>query len=379
MTAPRFDIRFGQDGNDQTHLGPGWSGPEAGYRWCEGTESEFWLENPGDAADWGLELTLSPYVHSPELPAQRLDVLARGSRIGSAAFADRRTLTFRIPAAVLSAPGPVRLIFRHPDAAPPTAFGHPDDTRRLGFCFRGLRLMALPALGASARLPPGEPVRPEDLARLTGLPAERFLLRFESLGDNCEFGLVQRRCGAEPLGLLRWSAIAAAELVRGLDAGFDGIGDPVNMTYRIEGGGHPEYLIDDRAYALTFHTFLNPTDVAESELIPRQAARLRFLRRKLLEDLAEGRKIFVIKRNDGLSEPELLAVLAALRRHNPRVRLLGVLAAGPKHPPGSLQVTPEGLICGYIEHFAPLASAHDVALETWLALCVQAARVADGG
>jgi hypothetical protein len=379
VTPPRLDIRFGQGGNEQTHLGPGWSGPEAGYRWAEGTESEFWLENPGDTTDWGLELTLNPYVHPPTLAAQRLEVLARGNRIGTAAFGDVRTLVFRIPAAILASPGPVRIQFRHPDATPPTAFGHPDDSRPLGFCFRGLRLMKLPPAGPQRLLPAGEPVRPEDLARLTGLTAERFLLRFESLGDNCEFGLVQRRCGAEPLGLLRWAAISAVEVVRGLNDGFAGIGEPANMSIRIEGGSHPEYLIHDRAYALTFHTFLSPSDIAESELIPRQASRLRFLRRKLLEDLAEGAKIFVIKRNDGLTEAELLAVLAALRRHHPAARLLGVLPAGADRPPGTVRVTPEGLICGYIERFAPPGAAQDFVLETWLALCVNAARLAAGG
>ena len=372
----RLHIRFGQDGNDQNHLGVGWSGPESGYRWSIGPESEFWLENPGDATDWALELTLAPYTHAPTLPEQRLTALVRGNVIGRATFGDRRTVLWRIPAAFCTSPGPVRVTFLHPDATPPTRFGHPDDTRPLGFCFRLLRLAPLPAASAPVRLLPNQPVTPADLGRLTGLPAEQFLLRFESLGDNCEFGLVQRRCGAEPLGLLRWSAITAAELVRGLDAGFDGIGDPSNMSFRIEGGGHPEYLIDDRAYALTFHTFLNPTTVVESELIDRQATRLRFLRRKLLEDLAEGRKIFVIKRNQPLTEPELLAVLAALRRHNPATSLLGVLPADPDHPPGTVRVTPEGLLCGYIEHFAPLASAYDLALETWLALCVNAARLA---
>ncbi len=32
------------------------------------------------------------------------------------------------------------------------------------------------------------------------------MLQFESLGQNCEFGLVQRRAGADPLGLLRFDS-----------------------------------------------------------------------------------------------------------------------------------------------------------------------------
>ena len=31
------------------------------------------------------------------------------------------------------------------------------------------------------------------------------VLDFESVGDNCELGIFQRRVGAEPLGLLRFA------------------------------------------------------------------------------------------------------------------------------------------------------------------------------
>ena len=36
---------------------------------------------------------------------------------------------------------------------------------------------------------------------------------FESLGDNCEFGFVQRKFGTEPAGLLRWAIASPAALV----------------------------------------------------------------------------------------------------------------------------------------------------------------------
>ena len=36
-------------------------------------------------------------------------------------------------------------------------------------------------------------------------PLNEMLLEFESLGDNCEFGLVQRHFGAEPISLLRFA------------------------------------------------------------------------------------------------------------------------------------------------------------------------------
>lgn len=41
------------------------------------------------------------------------------------------------------------------------------------------------------------------LQRTDMLPSE-LVARFESLGDNCEFGLVQRHFGAEPVGVFRF-------------------------------------------------------------------------------------------------------------------------------------------------------------------------------
>ena len=51
-------------------------------------------------------------------------------------------------------------------------------------------------------------------------------LQFESLGDNCELGLVQRRAGVEPLGLLRFAGAPLRRLITALDARFEGIDDP---------------------------------------------------------------------------------------------------------------------------------------------------------
>src|SRR5260370_7223758 len=62
--------------------------------------------------------------------------------------------------------------------------------------------------------------------RLAGLSARELMYRFASLGDNCEFGLVQRRCGAEPLGLFRFATIDVKDLARALEARLPAIPDP---------------------------------------------------------------------------------------------------------------------------------------------------------
>ena len=50
--------------------------------------------------------------------------------------------------------------------------------------------------------------------------------RIESLGSDCLIGLVQRKFGAEPLGLLRFSTARMSALLPALETRFAGLGAP---------------------------------------------------------------------------------------------------------------------------------------------------------
>lgn len=370
------EIRFGKEGTDRHYLGAGWSGDEPGYRWTIGTRSELWLNHPNVDSDCVLELDISPFVAPPALATQRLAVFVRDNLIGRTDLSEPRRVGLRIPGACFIGQGPVRIIFEQPDAAAPMAYGHATDARILGLCFRRVTLRRSDAVPDNLRVLGGEMVVAADIGRLTGEPAAQFMLRFESLGDNCEFGLVQRRCGAEPLGLFRFSDITIPQLLRGLDSGFEGLGDPARMEFSLQPGGRSEYVLRDNSYGLVFHTFLYQGEVIESELIAQQSTRLKFLRRKFLEDLANGEKIFVIKCNEPLAEADVLPVLAGLRRHSSRIQLLYVRPETPEHPSGTVQVVGDGLLLGYVDRFAPRERVPDLSLESWLAVCVNAAQLA---
>ena len=214
-----------------------------------------------------------------------------------------------------------------------------------------------------------------EIGRLAGTPAVQFMQRFESLGDNCEFGLVQRRCGAEPLGLLRFANMELQQLLHSLRSGFADIGEARNMDCWLSEGPRREYVIRDRQHGLVFHTFLYEDDVAETEMIGKQAARLKFLQRKLLEDLKNGEKVFVCKRNTPLTEQEILPLHTALNRFG-RNTLLFVVPADEAHPPGAVDRVLPGLFRGYIDRFAPDDNAYDLSLEVWLSICVNADKLA---
>ena len=92
----------------------------------------------------------------------------------------------------------------------------------------------------------------------TALPMRELMMQFESLGADpggCEFGLVQRTFGAEPLGLLRWATIGAANLTDALNVGFEGVGDPANTELAVAAQGtREEYTVRDRRFGMLMHT-----------------------------------------------------------------------------------------------------------------------------
>ncbi len=115
---------------------------------------------------------------------------------------------------------------------------------------------------------------------------------FESLGDNCELGIVQRRLGAEPAGLYRFAAVHPNVMLELLSDRFAALGDE---GHTVIDDTEDEYIAyDDRGY-FYLHTTVNKNDMDSAKILKQQLARISILRRKILSTLAGNRKIFVIK------------------------------------------------------------------------------------
>ena len=121
------------------------------------------------------------------------------------------------------------------------------------------------------------------------------MMHFESLGENCEFGFVQRAYGAEPLSLLRWCDVPLSALLKALQARFEGLGDPENVTVPITPRGM--FRVDDKAYGFRGHSMADGAAVRpDKDMLQKQECeRLTYLRRKLIEDLEDAEKIFVYR------------------------------------------------------------------------------------
>jgi capsular polysaccharide biosynthesis protein len=206
-------------------------------------------------------------------------------------------------------------------------------------------------------------------------PIDELMLAFESLGDNCEFGLVQRRGGAEPLGLLRFAGIflpieiRLEKLVAALERKFEGLAAAETMTVYLAGEpGRREYLVRESAYDLMYHTYVSEGAVGLEEMRERETKRLSFLRRKLLEDLEAGEKIWVWKSAATLDADQVQPLLHVLRSLGPNT-LLWVVEGDERHPPGSIERLERDFVKGYIERFAPYDNAPDIRPAAWYEVC----------
>jgi hypothetical protein len=193
------------------------------------------------------------------------------------------------------------------------------------------------------------------------------MLEFESLGENCEFGLVQRRCGAEPIGLFRFASAPLPRLLEALHANFMSLGEAKNIEIQVSANGQ-EYMIFDRRFGLLYHAWASVDAHQPEEIAAREVRRLPLLIRKLREELINGDKIFVFHGMEPHSPEQARELSKALRGYGPNT-LLWVELADEAHAPGSVEWIEPGLMKGHMDRFAPGENAHDLSLDCWVTLC----------
>ena len=333
--------------------------------------SELMIGSFETGADLLLVLDLEPFVRPPALPHQTMTISIGGVPFVQAELTTPGRFGYRIPPELVKAGEKTVLVFDHPDADRPSDFSRTTDRRALAISVSRAQVFRISGAVDTAVSKGEGGIPASELEQRVGKPPDEFVTDFESLGGNCEFGLAQRRCGAEPLSLLRFANTLLPNLLRGLDEGFVGLGELEDLGFRLEGRAKAEYIIEERRYGLVYHTFRYKGEIDEAKFIESEGTRLKFLVRKFREDLERGEKIFVCKRNVPLTEAEVMPVLAALNLSGENT-LLWVVSADAAHPPGTVHWVMPGLLKGYIDRFAPMDNAHDLSLESWLELCANA-------
>lgn len=190
--------------------------------------------------------------------------------------------------------------------------------------------------------------------------------RFESLGDNCEFGFFQRYCGAEPLGFFRFNWTGLDPLLCVLENQLADVDSPTNVSV-VTGPESPEFFVKIQKYGFSYHTEQFSTKTTADRVLAQQIRAIAFLKRKFLEDLRNGEKTFVRKGPDTAGMDDAQRLHAALSRHG-RNHLLWVVPENEMRSRGTVEVVQPGLLKGYIDRFAPNLAAADIS-PCWLDVC----------
>ena len=181
----------------------------------------------------------------------------------------------------------------------------------------------------------------------------------ESLGRNCEFGLVQRYFGIEPMGLLRFAGSPLCAVTAGLRIRFESIGR--DMTFSVDSMG--EWI--GTWGGLTFHSTCRANDTSEPAVRAQEGRRLPRLAEKLIADLEIGEKLFVFA-DPGLAIPEGgRAVWEAMRTIGPSSLFL--VMADPERA-GSVIQHDDGFLVGYVRRLTSAEFAADYDRESWEAI-----------
>jgi hypothetical protein len=215
---------------------------------------------------------------------------------------------------------------------------------------------------------------PNDTVAESTLPDSELVLKFESLGDNCELGLVQRKVGVEPLGLLRFAGAPLPYLLRAMEGRFAGIADPANIRILPENG---EYMVKLAKYDFVYHADARVGQIDPEVLHRQQVRTVGFVVRKLLDDLENPSKIMVFRQNEPLSAGDLTDLRLALAAYGPAT-LLWVQAARPGHPPNTVVKVDDRLMVGFVRRLALRERVPDLDLASWLTVLRKAYALSQG-
>ena len=378
--------------------GEGWHRAKDTNLWTARPVTSLMLPRPDGAGPYQLRIVLAPQI-SFLRPTQRIAIVLNGFVVGQFRIRTETCLVVALPPEAIGDSGVMELVLQTPDGVALDEFAGPADVGMLGFIVE--RIVVEPC-GVTSRLI--ETLRDEELGGIEPLArSDRFLdpvlddlpaaievelgtkltdllKQFESVGDNCNFGLVQRKAGVEVLQLLRFGNAPVQALLRAFADDFAALSTG-GADLSVSQGEPPlrEFYVNAPRYGIRWHTLRYPNSSTAEAIFEEHAIRLRYLRQKFYQGLRSQRKIYVIARatpdmvtflaprvadvsshNDRLgyfiqSEPlraaEVAPVLQYLNGFG-RNTLLYIVPSCPGKPAGTVELLSPGLMRGYLDHLA---------------------------
>lgn len=354
-------VDFSDTGNSAEYKLAGWSVAAPDGTRTLGTQSTLRLPRPATPSDYALVLRAKPFSVGEIVPHHRCRILVNGQNCAAVVIRGRITLEVWVPWSLIADNDHFEVDLELPDAERPSALGETNDRRLLALIVRSIAVRRFNKLVVRQPVSGAKPDRYKDL-----------MMHFVSLGTNCEVGLMQRMCGAEPLGLLRFAATPLDGLISALGTGFAGMGKPEQTV--LYGSPSGEYLVRDRRYDIRYHTGVRQSHVAEDVVAVQQQQRLRYLARKMTEELQKGEFIFVFRSDEFVPRVDVMELLAELRRFGNNT-LLWVVPETRPGTRGRVSWIDEGLIRGTIDRLAKTDLERDISFEGWIEVCEKAFRL----
>jgi hypothetical protein len=353
-------------GVGQGYLREGWAAIGVNWTWTLGHRAVLELPPISGEADYVLKMHIAGiYQGHP----QRLIVAVNDMAVGLILCRGPSSFEFLVPAGALNSRDRIDVVLEIPDARPPVDHEARADGRFLGFRVAKIEFRPI------TRSQQETQVQMPASDNLPGVLEQRAALQeMTSLGFNCEFGLVQRYVGAEPMSLLRWSNAPIDKVIAGLEKRFAGLNARDALEVKVNSDG--KFVVEDKVYGFRHHTFVSALQGGALERVQRnEYVRVGILCKTLLEDLRERKKLFVYHDADESKLADIRTLVRALQIYGNNT-LLWIAGAPTAAQIGETRLIERGLIQGYVSGFqeAPIkpVSPH---LFSWIKVACRAHQI----
>ena len=187
--------------------------------------------------------------------------------------------------------------------------------------------------------------RPAAVPASDSLPMAELMLRFEAIGSDCHFGDVQRCCGAEPLGLFRFTGSTINNLVALIESDLADFLTPEDIGLEVRAA---EYMVFSRRFNDFFaHTNVKAAAQDAATVAARQSKKADYLKKRFCLDWQAAERIYV---HIGCDDEAAMSRLHAALRRTSDCSLLWVTVARRPEDRGRVEVLGPGFLKGHLAY-----------------------------